>query len=355
MAGTVNILDQQWQFHFAVWQWLMAPIILFVVYLMLKWLVNLRLNWRVLDFASTSSQHYFHSQYAIIKRLVESRITQTMSYSKWLSGLLAWLCVIMFFIAMAQPEWIRKQLQEPEKYRDIVFVVDASVSMIQRDYILQGERIDRMTLLKGMLSRFIDQLKGDNISIIVYADAVYTLVPLTRDHELAKTMLSRVKVGIAGRTSSLGNALTQAVHETTQSANRQRVIVLLTDGTRLTGKINSEVAMELARQAGLHIYTVAIGARTASASEKKISGLIYDPADIQKLKTIAKHTDGKFYWAGDTNALSSAIQDIQQSERSQDKPQMLYVKQPLYQWPLLIALLMLCGLQLLAMRQKAQL
>ncbi|NOY67449.1 MAG: VWA domain-containing protein [Gammaproteobacteria bacterium] len=354
MNGAIDTLSQQWQFHFANGFWLIAPVIIFSGYLMLKLFTGSRFRWRLLDYSSTSSQHYFHSQYELIKHLVESKITKTTGSSKWLNQFLVWSCVSLFFVSLAQPEWVKKQLQKPEKYRDIVFVVDASVSMIQRDYILQGQRIDRMTLLKGMLSRFIDQLKGDNVSIIVYADSVYTLVPLTRDHELAKTMLSRIKVGVAGRTSALGNALTQAVHEANKSSNRQRALVLLTDGTRLTGKINYQVAMELARQSGLHIYTVAIGARSEAAAEKKASGLIYDPADIQKLKAIAKHTAGKFYWAGDTNALSSAIQDIQQAERSQDKPQMLYIKKPLYQWPLLLGLLVFSGLQYFSLRQKAR-
>jgi len=350
----LNTLQQQWEFHFAVWQWLLAPVVVLFLYLLLRGLFNIRLHWQHLDFSSTSNQHYYHSRFSTIKQLVESRIIKNMSYAKWLNTVLAWFCISLFFVSMAQPEWIRKQLREPEKYRDIVFVVDASVSMIQRDYLLEGERIDRMTLLKGLLSRFIDQVKGDNVSIVVYADSVYTLVPLTRDHDLAKTMLSRIKVGIAGRTSSLGNALTQAVHEASQSSNRQRVLILLTDATRLTGNISSRVAMELARQAGLHIYTIAIGARSEAASEKKASGLIYDPADTEKLKKIAGHTGGKFYWAGDTNALTHAIRDIEQAERSQDKPQTLYVRQPLYQWPLLMALLLLCSLQVLAMRKKAQ-
>jgi len=354
MAESLDYIAQQWQFHFANAFWLWVPLILLGAYLCLKTLLGDRLRWRILDLASTGSQHFYHSQYALIKRLIDSRITRTMNYSGWLTVLLSWLCVVLLFVSLAQPEWIKKQLEKPEKYRDIVFVVDTSISMIQRDYILDGKRIDRMTLLKGMLSRFIDQLKGDNVSIVVYADSVFTLVPLTRDHELAKTMLSRIKVGVAGRTSAMGNALTQAVHEAGQSTNKKRVLVLLTDGTRLTGKINHHVATELARQSGLHIYTVAIGARSETASEKKNSGLIYDPADTQTLKMIAEQTKGKFYWAGDTDALSSAIHDIQKAEQSQDKPQMLYIKKSLYHWPLLFALLIFSGLQFMSMRRKAR-
>ena len=303
-------------------------------------------------FRLIDNQQYLHPQYELIKKLVNVKNSGTIRYFRWLRFILIWLVISLSFMAMAQPEWIRKHLQESSKYRDIVFVVDTSISMMQRDYLLNEKRIDRMTLLKGILSRFIDRLKGDNISIVVYADSVYTLVPLTRDHHLARTMLSRVSVGIAGRSSALGDALAQAVHEAEQSINRNRVLVLLTDATRLTGGINSNVAMELARQAGLHVYTVAIGARTSEASEKKISGLIYDPADIERLKKIATHTGGHFYWAGDTRALSNAIRDIELAERSQDKPGIKYIRQPLYQWPLLAAIILFTVLQIPVLRQK---
>jgi Ca-activated chloride channel family protein len=152
----------------------------------------------------------------------------------------------------------------------------------------------------------------------------------------------------------MGNALAQAVYEAQQSSNRQRVLVLFTDATRLTGKINADVATEMARQAGLPVYTVAIGARTYEASEKRLSGLIYDPADIQKMKAIAQHTGGKFYWAGDTRTLGNAIKDIEQAERRQEKPRMLYLRQPLYQWPLLLAVVVFSLLQFVNLRQQAQ-
>ncbi|HEC29189.1 MAG TPA: VWA domain-containing protein [Gammaproteobacteria bacterium] len=353
MGAQVTVAQYDWQFHFASWQWLWVPAVLLLLYIITCNLAGGKITWRMPGFRFVINQQYLHPRYQLIKKLVDTKIAGAMGYFRWMRFVLIWLVIGLCFIAMAQPEWVRKHRQEPSKYRDIVFVVDTSISMIQRDYLLNGKRVDRMTLLKGVLSRFIDQLQGDNVSIVVYADSVYTLVPLTRDHNLARTMLSRVNIGMAGRSAALGNALAQAVHEAVQSKNSNRVLVLLTDATRLTGDINPDVAMELARQAGLHVYTVAIGARTVEASEKNISGLIYDPADTERLKKIAEYTGGKFYWAGDTRSLSKAIGDIELAERSQDKPKIKYIRQPLYQWPLLAAILLFSVLQLLVLRQRA--
>lgn len=339
MAAPLNMIEQDWQFQFAHWPWLLLPLIALSVYLGSRWWLDKLIRWRFPDAMITISQRYYHPRYALLKALTNRHTTQR-QHVKWISVLLIWGFIIFCSLALAQPEWVRQQVHEPEQFRDIVFVVDTSVSMLQKDYVLDGERVDRMTLLKGILSRFIDQLKGNNISIVVYADAVYTLVPLTQDHQLAKSMLSRIHTGLAGRSSALGNALAQAVHESQQSQSRQRVVVLFTDATRLTGRIKSDVATEMARQAGLRIYTVAIGARTFEASEKQLAGLIYDPADIKKLEAIARHTDGKFYWAGDTRTLGNAITDIEKAESQQQNPQVIYVRQPLYYWPLLFALIL---------------
>ena len=352
MASSVDASEQLWFFQFAYVEWLLVPVVLMFLFLLNHYFSIVALRWRMPGYMEAVSHHYFHARFKLIRKLVDQKVEQTRQHSRSVQTIVLWLVIFLCCLALAQPQWIRKQLQKPHKYRDIVFIVDASVSMSQRDYILEGKRIDRMTLLKGMLSRFIDQLQGDNVSIVVYADSTYTLLPLTRDHVLAKKMLSRIEVGVAGRTSAMGNALTQAVQEAQKSTNSDRVLVLLTDGTRLTGEIHSDVAMEMARQAGLHIYTVAIGARTTDASEKKVSGLIYDPADTDRLKKIAEHTGGRFYWAGDARALSEAIYDIEQTESKTEKPRLLSIKKPLYQWPLLVAVLLFTWLQLNSLHKR---
>ncbi len=354
MADALNMNGQDWQFQFSQWPWLLLPLVLFVLYVIVRLLRRNSVHLHFPDALLSIRQRYYHPHYALLKKISLSKVMRQSGFATGLRPLLVWLFICLCSVALARPEWVRQQLQDPEQYRDIVFVVDTSISMMQRDYLLQGQRVDRMTLLKGILSRFIDQLRGDNVSIVVYADAVYTLVPLTADHELAKTMLARIHTGMAGRTSAMGNALAQAVHEAQQSTNRQRVLVLFTDATRVTGKINADVATEMARQAGLRVYTVAIGARTYEAAEQQLSGLIYDPADIRKMEAIAQHTGGKFYWAGDTHTLGNAIKDIEHAERAQKKPRILYLRQPLYQWPLLLAVIVLSLLQILHLRQQAQ-
>jgi Ca-activated chloride channel family protein len=253
---------------------------------------------------------------------------------------LALLCLVL---ALAEPVRIGERLPDPPQERDIIFIVDTSLSMILRDYVLNGERIDRITMLKGVLDRFIQQLPGERIGIIVFGDAAYTLVPLTRDQSLLRNMLSRIQVTMAGQYNDMGEAIALAVKQARQQqqGQRHRVLVLVTDADKPTGYIRPETASELAAEAGLPLYTVAIGATTEAAGEQRSGGLLYEPVDLALLQTIAENSGGKNYQAGDYQALERAIEDIARHETNPREVPPQYSRQALYLWPLMIGLILL--------------
>lgn len=254
------------------------------------------------------------------------------------------LAVTCLTISLAQPVRIGERLPDPPQERDIVFIVDTSISMTLRDYVLNHQRIARMTLLKGVLDRFVQQLPGERIGITIFGDAAYTLVPLTRDHSLVHRMLARIQTTMAGRYNAIGEAIALAVKpadsQATTQPRRHRVLVLLTDADRPTGAITPETAAELARQAKLPLYTVAIGASSMAAEEERVTGLLYEPVDVGLLQRIAQRTGARSYQAGDAQALEQAIHDIARHESNKAAVTPRYAHQPLYQWPLLCGLLL---------------
>ena len=70
-----------------------------------------------------------------------------------------------------------------------------------------------MSFLKSFLDRFAQQLEGDRISVIVFGDSAYTLLPLNEDLQLTRRMLSRIKTTMAGRFNALGEAIALGVKE----------------------------------------------------------------------------------------------------------------------------------------------
>ncbi|MCW8986516.1 MAG: VWA domain-containing protein [Gammaproteobacteria bacterium] len=263
------------------------------------------------------------------------------------SSLFYSLIFIFLAIALSQPVKVGKKLSDPPQERDIIFIVDTSVSMILRDYIINGERVDRMTLLKGVLDNFIQKLKGERMSIIVFGDHAYTLVPFTDDQYLLRRMLSRVEATMAGRFNAIGEAIALAVKESvvTNEKNpgnkkRKRILVLLTDADQPTGEIEPEIAATLAKNKNLPLYSIAIGATSFAAEESRKSGLIYSPVDLQLTRYLSEITGAKSYQAGDADALEQAIKaiDLHGTNKQEVKP--LYYREDLYHWFLMTAFIL---------------
>lgn len=258
-----------------------------------------------------------------------------------LDAIVTWLVLSCLVLALAEPVRTGSKVPDPPQQRDITFIVDTSVSMLLRDYVLDGQRIDRMSFLKSFLDRFVQQLEGDRISLIVFGDSAYTMLPLNEDQALTRRMISRIKTTMAGRFNALGEAIALAVRESEKGPERRRVLVLFTDADESTDSISPITAAELAHQAGLPLYTVAIGAASYDAAEEELAGLIYRPANTELLKNLAKLTDAKSYQAGDKQALDEAVADIDQREkyRKELPPRFYYI--PLYPIPLILSLLIL--------------
>ena len=265
---------------------------------------------------------------------------------------ITWLVLACLVLALAQPVRTGSRIPDPPAQRDITFIVDASVSMLLRDYILDGERIDRMSFLKRFLDRFVSRLQGDRISVIVFGDSAYTLLPLTDDQALTRRMLARIKTTMAGRFNALGEAITLAVKEADKNPQRRRILVLFTDADSSTDKLSPTAAAELARESELPLYTIAIGAASYDAAEEELAGLIYHPANIALLQELATITGATSYQAGDNSALEEAINDIDQREQYQKEIPPRYFRLPLYPLPLFAGLLILSLYQLLRLARS---
>jgi len=309
---------------------------------------------------SAASLNDVSSKKTFIHPLVSLLQTSVFSANKKANFSFLYLIVFFFLVvALSQPIRIGEKLPEPPQQRDIIFIVDASVSMILRDYVLNGERIDRMSLLKGVLDNFIENLKGEKMSIIVFGDQAFTLVPLTSDQYLLRRMLSRVQATIAGRFNAIGDAIALAVKQATKNqdqtgnANRKRVLVLLTDADQPTGNIDPLIAAELAKNAKLPLYTIAIGATSLAAEESRQSGLLYSPVDLDLLQRISSITGAKSYHAGNPSALKNAIQAINLHETNKRKVEPQYYREELYYWFLITAFIIFSFQQLVSLFKAA--
>jgi len=141
---------------------------------------------------------------------------------------------------------------------DIVVALDFSKSMLARD--VAPSRID---LAKRELDQLIESLGGDRVGLVAFAGEAIQF-PLTTDYEAATLFwrdLDPNDMPVGG--TAIGRALNAAVRlfeNDRLSAQRSKVIVLLTDGEDHEGD-----PIEVARQAAqndIHIHVLGIGGET---------------------------------------------------------------------------------------------
>ena len=279
-----------------------------------------------------------HTDEKITKSRTAHFLSQTIKYGLFLS---------LIFIAFAQPYHLGQKLPTPPQYHDIVFLVDTSITMSLKDYQIEGKRIERMTMLKNVLSHFIDNLKGSRIGITVYSEHAYTLVPLTTDYALLKTQLQRLESAVlTGRISNPSNALLYTAKQY-QHSTKKPALAMLTDIDRPDRKIDPRAAASYLSQNGFHLHTIGIGAASQAAQDDEISTLIYQPANFQLLEDIAKAGKGHFFWAKNITSLNNALTNIKNAELRTIEKEPEFIKQPLYIWFLMPALLWVSFWQLL--------
>lgn len=254
------------------------------------------------------------------------------STAAWGHGATLLLCV-----ALAQPQSVGDWLPEAPEGRDIVLLLDASVTMSIRDFELDGQPVERLAVLKGIMQRFVESRPEDRFGVVVFGSSASTLVPPTFDHGLVTASLSRIQAGIAGDNTALGDALGLALKQVKLSERARPALILVTDGDNTAGDMRPAEAVELARRMGVPVYCVQIGGAAAELSNSTSNQEILEPG----LRDIAQLTRGQYYAAGNSNALNAVIQDIGALEKSIVRPATRRAVTQWYLVPLLLALALL--------------
>jgi len=243
----------------------------------------------------------------------------------------AWRALAMAALAVAVAGPITRRPAAPalEFGLDLVLVLDASGSMRALDAEFAGEWHTRLDLARLVVSRFGRRraASGDRVGLVVFGDQAFTQCPLTRDGALLSASLDRVRPGVGGENTALGDALALAVKRVSaraQASPGTRVVVLLTDGRSNTGEIPVDVAVELARVRGVRVHTVGIGsegrvaiARSEGAAGRGLRFARHD-LDADTLAFVARQTGGRFFRArrpADLAAVYDAIDALERTER----------------------------------------
>lgn len=268
--------------------------------------------------------------------------------SKPLFHLLLSLIWIFFIIALMQPEQVSQYHQIKNNGYDIMLAVDVSGSMQALDFSTPVKALSRLDVTKEVVGRFAQERQGDRVGLIAFGESAYTLVPLTLDTRSISKMLNDTISGMAGNATAIGDAIGLSVRTLRDRPAGSRVLILLTDGEDNSSRIPPMEAAKLAKQYGIRIYTIGIGKTGPVPFPTKYGsvGLAETQIDEELLKNIATATDGQYFRATEKHTLEAIYNQINQLEKSESDDTIYLIRDPLYVYPLGIALLCLLLLTL---------
>ncbi|MGQ8366807.1 vWA domain-containing protein [Glaciecola sp. 1036] len=247
-----------------------------------------------------------------------------------------WLLLVT---AAARPQWLGEPIAIPTQGRDLMVAVDLSGSMKARDMEVRGQPVNRLSMIKYVLSDFINRRVGDRLGLILFADTAYLQAPLTYDRKTVETLLNESVIGLVGENTAIGDAIGLAVKRFREREKSNRVLILLTDGRNTAGNITPEQALNLAKENQVTIYTIGVGSNTRSmfGFSAPSSGSDFDEAT---LKMVAEETGGAFFKANDTESLINIYRQLDELEPIEAGNEKMRPQTALYYYPLAAALLL---------------
>lgn len=258
----------------------------------------------------------------------------------------------LMVLALCRPQWVGKPIPVKNEGREILLVVDISNSMSEEDFQYKNKMYSRLTAVKNVIDNFIDKRTSDRIGLVLFGTQAYLQAPLTYDKQSVKEILWNADAGMAGNSTSIGDAVGVALKNLAESEGKpeNKVIILLTDGENNDGSLSLPQAIALAKEEGVKIYTIGAG----SDSENFFGGLFSIPVntglDEESLQALAAETKGNYFRAKDVNSLFQIYNEIDKLEPMTSEGRYVQEVKELYPYAAAMALILFMILVLLAKR-----
>ena len=234
------------------------------------------------------------------------------------------LAIALLVTALARPQEGRKSTEILSAGVDILLAIDTSGSMRAMDFEKNNQPVDRLTVVKDVVSEFIDSREFDRMGMVVFGNEAFTQCPLTLDHDIIHSFLNKLQIGVAGDSTAIGSAIGISVKRLKDLESKSKVIILLTDGRNNAGNITPFQAAEIAETYDIKIYTVGVGTQGEAPfpintpfGQKMLMQRV--EMDEDSLKKIAKQTGGRYFRATDSDSLKQIYEQIDSLEKSEVK------------------------------------
>jgi Ca-activated chloride channel family protein len=225
----------------------------------------------------------------------------------------------------------------PQDRATVVLVLDVSRSMEARDV-----RPNRIEAAKQAIRLFLNEAPDKlRVGLVVFAGIPQVASPATTDHEQVSLSLDALGQYATFGGTAIGDALAMAVDLGKQTLARDNAdpeaapsqgaegeklvsILFLSDGAQRQGILQPLEGAQLAREAGMPVYTIALGTPNGTVpgdpggfggggSPFGVPDRIPVPPDPITLRAIADETGGEFTDARTTDAVRKAYEELGQN------------------------------------------
>nr|WP_274722643.1 VWA domain-containing protein [Cetobacterium somerae] len=233
-----------------------------------------------------------------------------------------YLSTVFMILALARPQLTTEGKVVKKDGIDIAIALDLSKSMEARDF-----NPNRLEKSKELLNEFVDKRPNDRLSLVVFGGEAYTKVPLTFDHSVLKNMISNITTDdiTSNNRTAIGMGLGVALNRLKDSNSKSKIIILMTDGENNSGEMSPIGAAEVAKELGIKVYTIGIGAKEIAVPGFFGTSYIENKElDENLLNLIAEKTNGKYFRASDSKEFQNIFNEINNLEKSKIDSRSIY-------------------------------
>ncbi|MFG1591165.1 VWA domain-containing protein [Halobacteriovorax sp. CON-3] len=279
---------------------------------------------RPFQMRQTSVRASFYNLVAL--SIDDKQATQNIRKRKHIQSSLLIVSWVLFCVALAKPVISGKEIVKNISSKSFYIALDLSGSMNFQDTQSGQTRLD---VAKKNIIKFINERGDDYLGLIVFGDSAYLQAPLSNDKDSLVSLVHQSKVGMAGLSTHLGDAIGLGIKRFRGSKVKERVLVLLTDGNDTGSEVRPIDAAKIARNENIKIYVLGYG-------DPKTVG--ENSLDTNTLKEIARLTSGRFYLPKDEKELEQAFKEINSIEVQEMTTLTYQPKYDLFYIPIVIIL-----------------
>jgi Ca-activated chloride channel homolog len=221
------------------------------------------------------------------------------------------LALAAIAFALARPTVTRAV---PDERATIVLVIDTSGSMLAKD--VRPTRLAAAQIaVRSFLGKVPDRVR---VALVSFSSVPQVVAPATHDHNLVRASLDFL---YPGGGTAIGDAIERAIEVARTGVGvsgdikLERIpaaIVLLSDGAQRSGTLTPLRGAQLAREARIPIYTVALGTPEGVIVFDRggFQRAVPVPPDPETLRQVAATSRGIAYETANPEELASIYRDL---------------------------------------------